>query len=144
MSEPTVVTAPPHLPGQVFPARPEQVREARSFLTRILAGCPAADDAILCLSELASNSVVHSSSRKQGGTFTVRAEIRAGYYLRLEVADDGGPWNGTSHGDRRAHGLDIVRSLAADSGIDGDASTGWLAWARFDWPVTDPPPAASG
>jgi hypothetical protein len=29
---------------------------------------------------------------------------------------------------------ELLRGLAADSGIDGDALTGWIAWARIDWP----------
>ena len=55
-----------------------------------LAGCPAADDAILCLSELASNSVLHSNSRKPGGTFTVRVTSHEGNYVHIEVEDNGG------------------------------------------------------
>ena len=43
----------------------------------------------------------------------------------------GGPW-GQPAGDDRLHGLDIVRELATESGIAGDALTGWVAWARFD------------
>ena len=31
------------------------------------------------------------------------------------------------------HGLDIVRALATDWGIDGDHTTRTI-WARFDWP----------
>ena len=53
-----------------FPARPEQVGQARKFLAAALVGCPMADDALLCLSELASNSVLHSASSRPGGAFT--------------------------------------------------------------------------
>src|ERR1035438_10737836 len=75
---------------QVFPALAEQVGHARRFLADILAGYPAADDAVLCLSELASNSVVHSASRQPGGTFTVRAAPHHGGRTRVEVEDQGG------------------------------------------------------
>jgi anti-sigma regulatory factor (Ser/Thr protein kinase) len=122
-----------------FPARPEQVGQARKLLARALEGCPIADDAVLCLSELASNSVLHSSSRRPGGTFTVRAEIRHGGYVRVEVRDEGGPWDEDPPTDERPHGLAIVRDLAADSGIDGNALTGWIAWARLDWPGAGTP-----
>jgi two-component sensor histidine kinase len=97
------------------------------------------------LSELASNSVLHSASRRPGGAFTVRAEVRHGDHVRVEVHDEGGPWaerRGT--GDGRLHGLAIVRSLAADSGTDGNALTGWIAWARLDWPPAVSPAAGGG
>jgi len=54
--------------------------------------------------------------------------------VRVEVRDGGGPWEEHPHADGRAHGLAIVRDLAAESGIDGNAATGWIAWARLDWP----------
>ncbi len=47
--------------------------------------------------------------------FTVYAEIRRGDYVRIEVRDDGGPWDEHPHADGRPHGLAIVRELAADS-----------------------------
>ncbi len=134
----------PRTHHQVFPGRAEQVREARRFLARLLAGWPVADDAILCLSELAGNSVVHSASRRPGGTFTVSAEIHDGDHVRIEVHDVGGPWTGPSHTDGRPHGLDIVRALAADCGISGNALTGWTVWARLDWPASEHRPSDAG
>lgn len=116
-----------------FAARPEQVGQARRFLAGTLEDCPAADDAVLCLSELAGNSVLHSASRRPGGAFTVRVEVRHGEYVRIEVRDEGGRWDERPGADGRAHGLAIVRALAVASGTDGDALTGWIAWARFDW-----------
>ena len=120
--------------SRTFPGRPDQIRHARQCLAPILDSCPVADDAILCLSELATNSVIHSDSRKPGGTFTVRAEIRDGEYVRLEVRDGGGPWLERRHTHGRSHGLAIVRDLATDSGVSGDALSGRIAWARLDWP----------
>jgi hypothetical protein len=77
--------------ARTFPAVPAQVGEARRFLAGLLDGGPAADDAILCLSELASNATQHSRSARPGGQFTVRAQLD-GPHLRVEVADAGGPW----------------------------------------------------
>ncbi len=77
--------------ARTFPAAPAQVGEARRFLADLLDGGPAADDAILCLSELASNATQHSRSARPGGQFTVRAQLD-GPHLRVEVADAGGPW----------------------------------------------------
>jgi hypothetical protein len=76
--------------------------------------------------------LVHSDSRKAGGTFTVRAEVHPDDYIWVEVEDNGGPWNDHGHHDGRPHGLDIVRALTTESGLDGDPITGWVAWARID------------
>jgi hypothetical protein len=58
-----------------FPAEAAEVRRARAAIAALPRGCPFADDAILVASELATNSVRHGSSR-DGGEFTLRAEIR--------------------------------------------------------------------
>ena len=118
---------------RVFPAQPSQVGAAREFLAAVLAGCPAAGDAVLCLSELASNAVLHSASKQPGGTFTVRAEI-SGNSVTLHIKDNGGHWAEQARNDGRGHGLDIVSELAADWGRAGGPLTGWLVWATLEWP----------
>jgi hypothetical protein len=127
-------TSPPRTRSGVFPARLDQVREARKLIRAVLEGCPAADDAVLCVSELAANSVLHSDSAQAGGTFTVRAEVCGGDYLWIEVEDSGGPWDTHPHDDGRPHGLAIVAALASDWGIDGDDRAS-VVWVRFDWPA---------
>jgi len=102
-----------------------------------LAGCPVADDVVLCVSELASNSILHSNSGKADDTFTVRTAVLDGDYVQVEVQDNGGPWKEPTRNEGRPHGLDIVHALADDCGRDGDALTGWIVWARFDWPTHD-------
>ena len=90
-----MATAPcPH--QQVFPALAEQVGHARRFLAGLLMGYPMADEAVLCLSELASNTIIHSASRQPGGTFTVRAVIDDDGGVRVEVEDQGGLWGPSS------------------------------------------------
>jgi hypothetical protein len=94
---------------RILPA-PLRVRRRPSwhvkrFLRAALEGCPQADDAVLCLSELASNSVLHSNSRKPGGTFTVRATSYEGDYVYIEVEDHGGPWQEPARRGGRPHGL---------------------------------------
>jgi anti-sigma regulatory factor (Ser/Thr protein kinase) len=124
-----------------FPALPGQVREARRFLAGILEGCPAADDAALCLSELATNACLHSRSREPGGHFTVRVQ-RDDARLRVEVTDEGGPWALTAHADAQqpnGRGLLIVSQLATAWGRDGDAGTGWTAWFEFAGPPAPGP-----
>jgi hypothetical protein len=127
------LAGPPRSGEQVFPARPEQVRVARRFVAGLLAGTPVADDAMLCVSELAGNCVSHSVSGYPGGVFSVRIELYDGDYVWLEVTDQGGPWR-PSVPDGRVHGLEIVSRLASDSGVVGSMFTGWEAWARLDWP----------
>lgn len=139
---PSTLLPPATMRGQVFPAHPRQVGAARAFLAAVLDGCPAAGDAILCLSELASNAVLHSASRQAGGTFTVYAEV-SDDCIWIGVKDNGGDWGETPHGDGRPHGLGIVRELAADSGRQGSALTGWVVWAKLERtcpPVTAPAP----
>ena len=119
---------------QVFPALAEQVGHARRFLTGILAGYPAAGDAVLCLSELASNSVTHSASRQPGGTFTVRTTLHHGGRVRVEVEDQGGPWRQCpSENGPHGHGLHIVSQLACGWGITGDSATGRTVWFELDF-----------
>jgi anti-sigma regulatory factor (Ser/Thr protein kinase) len=118
--------------GQVLPAHADQVKVARAFIAAVLAACPAAGDAVLCVSELATNAVLHSASRNPGGTFTVRAAMFDDH-VRVEVEDNGGRWEERPHHDNRPHGLDIVRELAADCGRGGSPLAGWVAWARLEW-----------
>ena len=113
-----------------YPADPAQVRQARAALAALLRDCPLADEAILVASELVTNSVRHSASR-DGGEFTLRAEVRAGF-VRIEVEDAGGPWGGGPGDDGRPHGFDVVDAIAGSRnwGIGGDAR-GRIAWARL-------------
>ncbi len=115
---------------ETYPAEPGQVRHARAALARWLSGCPRADEAILIASEFAANSLLHSASR-DGGTFTLRAEVRADR-LRIEVEDGGGPWRDGPRDDSRPHGLDVVNAIAGPGnwGVAGDAR-GRTAWATL-------------
>lgn len=96
---------------------------------------PAVFDAVLCVSELAANAIVHSrSGRSADGRFTVRAGI-TDKGLRVEVEDQGGPWTSQSaddiHGGR---GLLIVADLARAWGREGSSEGGWTVWVEMDCP----------
>ena len=132
---PHALAAPPLDWSRTFPASPGEAREARRFLSSILDGSPAADDAVLCLSELVSNAIVHSHSRRPGGTFTVSAQVNASF-LRVEVHDGGGPWTQPVRSRDGAHGrgLLIVARLATAWGRTGDSETGWTVWFTMDCP----------
>ncbi len=118
--------------GRAFPGEAGQVRQARRFLAGLLDGCPAGDDALLCVSELATNAVRHSRSGGQGGRFTVIAAVRAGR-LRVGVTDEGGPWRPERGGDGQSgRGLLIVGELASRWGRE-DTGTGRTVWFEIDW-----------
>lgn len=112
-----------------FPALPEQAREARRFLASLIDGHPAADDAVLCLSELVTNTCLHSRSRRPGGQFTVRIQT-CGPCLRVEVSDQGGPWASATKDDheKSGRGLRIVGQLTRTWGRTGNPGTGWTTW----------------
>ncbi len=116
----------------VFPGSADQVHRARRFTAGLLDGLYIADDAVICVSELATNAVLHSASREAGGTFSVHLETIPTGYIRIAVRDEGGPWARREHNDGRAHGLDIVAQLASDFGVGGDADHGWTVWARLN------------
>jgi serine/threonine-protein kinase RsbW len=131
MSHQTSATVPSLFWSRVFPAVPDQVREARRFVGRAADGHPAADDAILCVSEMAANATLHSRSGEPGGHFTVRADL-SGDRIRVEVRDQGGEWEpGTRSDGPGGRGLIIVDQLARDWGVAGSSDSGWTVWAEI-------------
>ena len=124
--------AAPPVTARVFAGDAGQVRAARRFLAGVLDGCPAADDALLCVSELATNAVLHSRSGRPGGRFTVRAIVQAGS-VRVEVTDEGGPWGRERDGDGQSgRGLLIVGELASRWGREDGAGRRTM-WFELDW-----------
>jgi two-component sensor histidine kinase len=123
---------------RTYPGTADQVRQVREDLAAFTEGFPLADDLVLMASELATNALVHSRSGKPGGTFTVRAEIRAGDFARLEVEDQGGEWTGQQpDDDEHGRGLAIVAALAGDGNWtieDGNTPGTRVIWAWLNWP----------
>jgi hypothetical protein len=135
MQQPATAPPPAHPATwyqRTFHGRADQVGQVRRDIAAQLAGCPAADDAVLVASELAANSVVHSASA--GEFFTVRCQAYPDY-VWIEVEDLGGPWQ-LRQPDDRPHGLDLITALAGpdnwgtDTTSDGDR----IVWARLDLP----------
>jgi hypothetical protein len=126
-----VTAAPAASYQRTYPGHPAQVAQVRRDLTRHLAGCPAADAAVLIASETAANAILHSASA--GESFTLRCKHSPGH-LRIEVEDLGGPWRQRGPGDR-PHGLDIVQLLTGPGGWGTQpASTGGrIVWAQLSW-----------
>lgn len=74
--------------ARAFPGTPGHVGEARRFVAHLLQGSPFHDDAMLVLSELFTNAVLHTESGKPGGLVTVQiARWRHG--VRIAVTDQG-------------------------------------------------------
>jgi anti-sigma regulatory factor (Ser/Thr protein kinase) len=126
-------TPPPTRWCRQFPATPEQVRQARRFLAHGLDGLPLTDDALLCLSEVASNAILHSASSRPGGQFTVRVDLDP-HRLRVEVHDDGGPWGHDDPGDTHGRGLVIVAALSRAWGVTGDGPEPKTVWFEIGRP----------
>lgn len=116
-----------------FAGTASQVRAARQFATGVLGGYPGADDVIVCLSELATNAVVHSASGNQGGAFRVGIEVSDSVAVVLRVCDQGGQWQHSDDDHERLHGLGIVRSLALGLCVAGDEASGRIVIAWFGW-----------
>jgi anti-sigma regulatory factor (Ser/Thr protein kinase) len=122
-----------HATAASFRGELAAVSQMRRWLRRALNRCPAADDVLLCASELAGNAVLHSNTRKPGGTFSVRAEVSPDEYVRIEVMDDGGHWRERASQTGGGRGLMIVAALASDWGIREAGSSSRTVWARFNW-----------
>jgi anti-sigma regulatory factor (Ser/Thr protein kinase) len=119
----------------------------RAFVARALAGCPAREALLNCVSELAANAIAHTASGA-GGVFTVEVVRPAAGVALVAVTDagsprepamrqqpdSGDPWD-LAEGGR---GLALVAALSSRWGF-GDAGagdgTGRVVWAEATWPV---------
>ena len=113
MTAGTAIRASLTIPGQ-----PEQVRAARAFVGKTLRPVhPCTAIAVLLVSELVTNSVLHSDSRHPGKTITITV-IGTLEGVRVEVLDAGGasvPFLGDRGDDLTEHGrgLRLVSELSA-------------------------------
>ena len=128
------------LASLTIPGRAEHVSEARSLVRKAIgADNPAADVAILLTSEIVTNAVLHSNSRRAGGTILLLVtEVSGG--LRVEVTDNGSDLGApVVKGDVYAsdgHGLYLVQALADQWGYvrDRTGTTVWF-WLRSAAPA---------
>lgn len=120
-----------------FPGQPKAVGEARAWvLTCLPDGCPRADDVALVVSELATNTVLHTASGAPGGTFRVRLEVESGA-VAVTVIDQGATLTPALRGPGEyGRGLDIVAALA-DAYDVTPTTTGRCAWCRLDLPTSE-------
>lgn len=114
-----------------FEADVSSVPQARAFVRRTLAewGLTDSDEALLVVSELAANAVLHA-----GSAYDVRLSSSPGL-LRVEVFDrDPGtpepqPFSSTSESGR---GVVLVSALATSWGIETDGRAGKVTWAELN------------
>lgn len=59
----TLTVRPKH---RTFPGRADQITRARDFTRRVLGSCPVLDEAVLLVSELATNAVEHTATGNEG------------------------------------------------------------------------------
>jgi anti-sigma regulatory factor (Ser/Thr protein kinase) len=117
-----------------------------------LAGCPAREALLTCVSELAANAIAHTASG-DCGVFTVEVIQSAPGVARVAVTDAGGPHEpAVRHPDESAdpqclaeggRGLALVAACSSRWGYrDADEGAGRTVWAEATWPVPVPVPAA--
>jgi anti-sigma regulatory factor (Ser/Thr protein kinase) len=119
------------LGSKTVPGQACQVRPAREFVSRVLAGHPCRWDAALLVSELVTNSVCHSHSACEGETITVTVIALPGR-IRVEVIDAGGKTVPALHLPpddlaETGRGLYLVAQMSADWGFYQDEA-GTVVW----------------
>jgi len=112
---------------RIFPNAPTGVRDARAFVADTLHDVDrrVVDAAVLMVSELATNAVVHTTSPFGIGVESLDDEVR------ISVTDHG---DGVPHlrhasaADTTGRGLGIVAAFAAEWGVDQDrdSKTVWF------------------
>jgi anti-sigma B factor antagonist len=114
-----------------IPARPTAAAVARRAVTTWIAGHPRLDDALLAVTELVNNAVVHSGL-PPGSSLTVGVEPN-GDALRLSVAHDGVTFEPPhplrpSAEPAASRGLAIVDKIADSWGVEskGGSVSAWF------------------
>jgi serine/threonine-protein kinase RsbW len=128
--------------ARTYPGTPASVPEARRFVSELLAGCPARETLMTCVSELCANAITHTASGR-GGVFTVEVDCPRAGVARVAVTDGGGasvPAAGSldlmAEGGR---GLSMVAACTSRWGFS-EAYPGRTVWAEACWPVAVPSP----
>lgn len=128
---------PPPSPRERFYCRERRsVPAARAFAQEVLADwgvCGRADDVVLCVSELATNALVHGAPPGRG--FLLRL-LRCGDGVRVEVHDSGGGVpavpldSGEVSDEEGGRGLLLVSELADKWGVT-ERAPGKVVWCEW-------------
>jgi serine/threonine-protein kinase RsbW len=128
--------------ARTFRGTPASVPEARWFVAELLAGCPAREVLMTCVSELCANAIEHTDSGN-GGVFIVEVDLPRPGVARIAVTDEGGPsLPAPGSLDLMAEGGRGLAMVAACTNRWGyaDAHPGRTVWAEACWPVPVPSP----
>ena len=116
------------------------VPEARRFVGELLAGCPARETLMMCVTEFCANAVEHTDSGRDG-SYTVEVACPQDGVARVAVTDEGGvsvpsagPADPLADGGR---GLAMVAACTSRWGV-AEAYPGHTVWAEATWPVAVP------
>ena len=128
-----------------FAGRPDQVARARDFTRRTLGSCPVIEDAVLLVSELATNALKHTTTGL-GGRFDVT--ILGGVSsVMIAVTDSGSgstPVSGApSLEDVAGRGLGLVEFISERWGNCGGRH-GRTVWFELRWTRPPDTPEAPG
>jgi serine/threonine-protein kinase RsbW len=132
--------------ARTFRGTPASVPEARRFVAELLAGCPAREVLMTCVSELSANAIAHTGSGS-GGVFIVEVDLPRPGVARIAVTDQGGPsLPAVGRLDLMAEGGRGLAMVAACTSRWGyaDAHLGRIVWAEACWPVLVPSPGREG
>jgi anti-sigma regulatory factor (Ser/Thr protein kinase) len=132
-----LITRPKH---RAFPGRPDQIAHARDFTRRILGPCPVLDEAILLVSELATNAIEHTATANEG-SFHVTI-YQGDSSLLIAVTDDGSddvpvPAHQAETFTETGRGLELVELIADRWGHCGDEH-GRTVWFELPWKRSEP------
>ncbi|MFI6687501.1 ATP-binding protein [Streptomyces sp. NPDC050485] len=124
-----------------YPRQRQSIPAARQFSVGAVADWGffhRLDDVLLCVSELATNALVHGVPPGRG--FLLRLELCDGAVFRVEVHDSGGGVPRVADradvADEGGRGLLLVAALADKWGV-GERDPGKVVWCEFVCPGGD-------
>jgi anti-sigma regulatory factor (Ser/Thr protein kinase) len=132
MTQPAVIAARPK--RRTFPGHPSQIGHAREFTRRVLESCPVLDEAVLLVSELATNALEHTATGT-GGSFEITI-LTCETSLMIAVTDSGSPQTPAPGNldpeSETGRGLGLVEILSQRWGHCGGRH-GRTVWFELTW-----------
>ena len=136
--------------ARAFPGTPGQVGAARRFVASLLDGSPFCDDAVVVVSELFTNALLHTDSGKSGGLVVVQV-TRWLLGVRVAVTDQGsakrpviGGGASCEQAAESGHGLFLVSRLTEHLGWHDDPSGRTICAILGTRPPEHPQPEPRG